>query len=75
MLVLQKNVLIQFMKNPEKVLRSKILRSTRVLAIKVDKNCLGHLGRQKLKTRRSTKMVLVISVEWPKRTKWPFMLT
>ncbi len=30
-------------------------RSTQSLDKKVDKNCLGHLGQQKLKTRRSTK--------------------
>ncbi len=40
---------------------------------KVDKNTLGHLGKQKLKTRRSTKMVLVILVKWPEMPKRSIM--
>ncbi len=44
-------------------------RSTKTKDRKVDKNGPGHLVQQKLKTRRLTKMVLVIKVEWPNDQK------
>jgi hypothetical protein len=43
-----------------KILRLKILRSTRVLDIKVDKKCLVHIGRNGKKTFMSTKIALDI---------------